>query len=275
MAPRIGISLDAIYYSLLALASAYFLATGALAADAWVAYPLFFLILSAAALQLLLYPLQLFSALKKSVSAQSWEVRREMGYRGALVTLLGQAIALWLIYVSVPPSDAGGFFTPLALAFFAISLVQVFFHTYPKGSMGLGERINAWVESAYKFGSVPGMVALAGAAVGLYAFTPIFAGGAVSLKWAFAKFFIAVLAALALYMGFFRKGKETLIGGGNLKYAVLASLAFIAAFFLFEFLIKDFTRAQMVLAAFVSAYALLAYISHRQSQEGRECTPDF
>ena len=275
MAAKLGISLDAIYYSAFALLCIYFLMSGARSADILVAYPLFFLILSAAALQLLLYLLRLLEALKKSVSAPREEMLSEQDYKSAFIMLIWQAAALAAIYISASPSSAGEFFAPLSLAFFAASLVQVFFHTFPSGKMALHERLKRWAESAHKFGSTPGMIALLGAGAGLYLFTPIFVAreSAESLKWALAKFMIVAFAALAAYNALFRKGKAGFFD--DKADAALAAFAFIVVFLSFEFMIKDLTRAQMTLAAFAAAYALLAYIAWRQAREAQAGTANF
>ncbi|MCX6771718.1 MAG: hypothetical protein NTX79_06705 [Candidatus Micrarchaeota archaeon] len=265
MAPKFGISFDVIYYSAFVLICIYFLMSGTRTVDMLVAYPLFFIILSAAALQLLLYLLQLLVALKKSVTAPGEEVLAGQDYKGGFVILMMQAAGLWLVYSAVSPSSTQEFFAPLSLVFFAISLVQVFFHTYPKGTIGLGARLKAWAESANKFGAAPGMVALLGASVGFYLFTPIFTAreGIESLKWALAKFMIVAFAALATYNGLFRKEKAGFFD--NKADAALAAFAFIVVFLSFEFMIKDLMHTQMMLASFASAYALLAYIAWLQA----------
>ena len=275
MTSRFGISLDVIYYSAFALLCAYFIIAGAQTADILVAYPLFFILLSYAALQVLLYLLQLLVALGKSVSAPGKEMLAEEKYKSGLMILLVQALALGFVYSSVSPSSTGEFFAPLSFVFLAVSIVQAFYHTYPQGKMALTARLKTWVESAHKFGSVPGMVALLGAVVGLYLFTPIFSAkdAGMLLKFAFTKFVIVAFAALAIYNGLFRKGKAGFFD--DKADAALAAFALIIVFLSFEFMIKDLTRAQMTLASFAAAYALLACIAWRQSREGQAGTANF
>ena len=137
MASKFGLSLDAVYYSAFALLCAYFIISGASTVDILVAYPLFFILLSSTLLQVLLYFLQLWAALKKTASAAGSGSDEMLNYRGTASILAFEALALWIVYSSVSPANAGEFFAPITLAFLAISLVQVFYHTYPQGKMAL------------------------------------------------------------------------------------------------------------------------------------------
>jgi len=260
---QIGPILDAIYYSACALACAY-LAFGGSGVEIVVAYPLFFALFSSILLQALLYGVLLLSSLRDSLSIEAWNPQKSDEYRGALLMLAVEALALWIVYSSVSPSSAVEFFAPLSLAFLAISLAQVFYHTYPHGKMALMARLARWAESAHKFGSVPGLVALAGGAVGVLLLTPAFGGGPKALKFGIAKFVLVGMGLLVIYMGFFAKKAEKAGAQGGRK-ALLAFFAFAAAFVAFEFCISGITHSQAVLGSFASAYALLAYISWRMA----------
>ena len=266
MASRFGLSLDAIYYSAFALLCAYFIISGASTVDILVAYPLFFILLSSAALQILLYFLQLWAALKKTASAtEDWSVEMH-DYKGTAGILAFEALALWIVYSSVSPANAGEFFAPPSLAFLAISLVQVFYHTYPSGKMALKKRLKLWVESAHKFGSAPGLVALAGGIIGAILFMPAFGQPDMRVLEAVSvKFIVAGIIALTIYLGLRGRRGVAWVGAGCARDLLMGIAAFIIAFFLFEFIIKDFTQALKVLAWFASAYALLAYIVWRKA----------